>query len=80
VFWAVTSRSAVKYGERGRGLFSLQDATIAASFAWLQAVALGLDCCWVGAFDDDAVKRIFPRQVQADWRPVVILPVGYSAE
>lgn len=31
VFWAVPSRSAGKYGERGRVLFSLQDATIAAS-------------------------------------------------
>jgi nitroreductase len=80
VFWAVASRSAEKYGERGRDLFSLQDATIAASFAWLQAVALGLGCCWVGAFDDQRVKRIFRHEIEDDWRPVAILPVGYPAD
>jgi nitroreductase len=80
VFWAVPSRSADKYGARGRELFSLQDATIAASFAWIQAVALGLGCCWVGAFDDSAVKHIFRREIKADWRPVALLPVGYPAE
>jgi len=37
VFWAIESRSGAKYGERGRRLFSIQDATIAASFAWIQA-------------------------------------------
>jgi nitroreductase len=80
VFWAVPSRSAGTYGERGRELFSLQDATIAASFAWIQAVALGLGCCWVGAFDDNAVKHVFREQIKADWRPVALLPVGYPAE
>jgi len=79
VFWAVGSRSADKYGERGRQLFSLQDATIAASFAWIQAVAMGLGCCWVGAFDEDAVKQIFRREIKQDWRPIALLPVGYPA-
>ncbi len=80
VFWAVPSRSASKYGERGRDFFSLQDATIAASFAWLQAVASGLSACWVGAFDDDAVKSIFRNHIGSDWRPIALLPVGYAAE
>jgi nitroreductase len=80
VFWAVPSRSADKYGERGRELFCLQDATIAASFAWIQAVALGLGCCWVGAFEDNAVKHVFRGEIKADWRPVALLPVGYPAE
>jgi len=80
VFWAVPSRSASKYGARGRDLFALQDATIAASFAWLQAVASGLGACWVGAFDDDAVKGIFLNRIERDWRPIALLPVGYAAE
>jgi len=80
VFWAVPSLSAAKYGARGRELFSLQDATIAASFAWIQAVASGLSCCWVGAFDDDAVKHIFRGKIKPEQRPVALLPVGYSAE
>lgn len=80
VFWAVASRSADKYGERGRTLFCLQDATISASFAWIQAVTSGLGCCWVGAFDEDAVKRIFRKHIESDWRPVVLLPLGHPAE
>lgn len=80
VFWAVPSRSALKYGERGRNLFALQDATIAASFAWLQVVASGLAACWVGAFDDDAVYAIFRGEVGPDWRPIALMPIGYSAE
>lgn len=80
VFWAIGSKSAEKYGDRGRTLFSLQDATIAASFAWLQAVALGLGACWVGAFDEDAVKEIFRKDIKPDWRPIALLPIGYPAE
>ncbi len=80
VFWSVPSRSASKYGVRGRDLFALQDATIATSFAWLQTVASGLAACWVGAFDDEAVKSIFRERIGRDWRPIALLPVGYAAE
>jgi len=80
VFWAVPSRSAAKYGERGRNLFALQDATIAASFAWLQAVASGLGACWVGAFDDNAVRDIFRSDIGSDWRPIALMPIGYAGE
>lgn len=80
VFWAIPSRSAAKYGERGRTLYSVQDATIAASFAWIQAVALGLGGCWVGAFDENAVKDIFRNDIKPDWRPIALLPIGYAAE
>lgn len=80
VFWAVPSRSAAKYGKRGKDLFALQDATIAAGFAWLQAVASGLGGCWVGAFNDNAVNEIFRGQIGADWRPVALMPIGYPAQ
>jgi nitroreductase len=79
VFWAIGSKSAEKYGERGRTLFAVQDATISASFAWLQAVALGMACCWIGAFDEDAVKEIFRKDIKPDWRPIALLPLGYPA-
>jgi nitroreductase len=80
VFWAVPARSAAKYGERGRGLFALQDGTIAAAFAWLQAVGSGLGACWVGAFDNEAVKQIFGSEIGRGWCPVALLPLGYAAE
>lgn len=80
VFWAVASRSANQYGERGRDLYCVQDATLAASFAWIQAVALGFGGCWVGAFDEGAVKSIFRKEINEDWRPVALLPIGYPDE
>jgi len=77
-FLASPARSSRKYGKRGASLYSIQDATIAASFAWLAAVSQGLSCAWVGAFDDDEVRRIVgaPPSLQ----PIAILPVGYPAE
>ena len=78
VFFAVPGCSAMKYGGRGEELYSLQDATIAASFAWLQAVILGLGAAWVGAFDDNEVIKIMG--VGRGLRPVCIMPIGYSAE
>ena len=78
VFFSVPSRSARKYGKRGEDLYSLQDATISASFAWLQAVMLGLSCCWVGAFKESQVKDILG--IEKDWHPIALLPLGYLAE
>jgi len=77
VFFAVPLRSAAKYKERGKDLYCLQDATISASFAWLQAVMLGLSGCWVGAFEESQVKDIL--KIKEDWRPIALLPIGYSA-
>ena len=77
VFCANQARSAAKYRERGAGLYAIQDATIACTFAMLAATALGLGTVWVGAFDDAGVQRVLGRQ---DLLPVAILPIGYPAE
>lgn len=78
VFVANPERSARKYGQRGSHLYCLQDATIAASFAWLAAVDLGLTSVWVGAFDGEEVQKIL--NLPVSWYPVAILPIGYPAE
>lgn len=73
-----TDRSAAKYRQRGAGLYSVQDATIACAYAQLAATELGLGTVWVGAFDDDAVAKAV--NAKPDWKPVAILPIGYAAE
>jgi nitroreductase len=78
VFVSNPGRSARKYGARGRELYALQDATIAASYAQLAATDLGLASVWVGAFDDDAVASALG--IPGDWAPVAILPLGYPME
>ncbi len=67
-----------RYTERGTRLYTLQDATIACSFAMLAATNLGLGSVWVGTFDEKVVRMIVgapDSQV-----PVVILAVGYPGE
>lgn len=77
VFCAAPKESARRYGERGANLYSVQDATIAASYAQLAATALGLASCWVGAFDEEKVKEILKIEKEL---PVAIIPIGYAAE
>jgi nitroreductase len=67
-----------RYTERGTRLYTVQDATIACSFAMLAATNLGLGSVWVGTFDEKVVRLIIgapDSQV-----PVVILAIGYAAE
>jgi nitroreductase len=69
---------ARRYGERGAGLYSVQDASIAAAYAQLAATTLGLATCWVGAFDEAKVTRALA--LPATSRPVILIPVGTAAE
>ncbi len=78
VFCTHAARSAAEYGERGAEMYSMQDATIACTFAMLAATALGLATCWIGAFDPEKVRNVIgapPQHV-----PVAVLPVGYAAQ
>lgn len=78
VFCTDPPRSIAKYGDRGRDLYCIQDATIAATIGHLAAVALGLGSVLVGAFKTDQVARVVgapPHQV-----PILMLPVGHPNE
>jgi len=78
VFLANPQRSRWRYGRRGAELYCLQDATIACAYAQLAATAVGLGSCWVGAFDEEAVRRILAAPSQL--RPIAILPIGVPDE
>lgn len=78
VFLADPGRSARRYGRRGTVLYSIQDATIAATYAMLSATALDLGTCWVGAFDDDRVREVVG--APSDLVPVAVITIGYPAE
>lgn len=69
---------AARYGDRGEFLYALQDTAAAVENILLTAVDLGLASCWIGAFDEDAVRDALG--ITAPITPVAILPVGYSAE
>lgn len=78
VFCAHPARCVPRYGQRGRRLYAVQDATIACAFAMLAATALGLATVWVGAFDDEAVRSAIG--APEGLLPVSILPLGHAAE
>jgi nitroreductase len=77
VFSTHAARSSQKYGQRGESLYTVQDATIACTFAMLAATAVNLASVWVGAFRTEAVQEIIG--TPAGIVPVAILPIGYAA-
>ncbi len=78
VFLACPGESAKRYGARGEKLYSVQDATIAASYAQLSATALGLSTVWIGAFNGEEIKKALG--AGEELTPVAVIPVGYAAE
>ncbi len=78
VFFMNPARSRANYGERGATLYACQDASIAAAHAQLAVHALGLASVWVGAFDDDAVRRVV--SAPAGLVPSSLLVIGHAAE
>ncbi len=71
-------RSSVRYGDRGRSLYCIQDTSAAVENIILSAHSLGLGACWVGAFREEEVRQIL--RIPEGVRPVAIVPVGYPAE
>ena len=66
------------YGTRGEMLYSIQDCASAIQNMLLRAFDLGLGSCWIGAFDEDMVKRSL--KIPAEIRVQAILTIGYSDE
>ena len=54
------------------------DLSIALDHMSLQAVALGLGTCWIGAFYLDKVKEVL--EIPEDVKVVALLPLGYPKE
>ncbi len=73
---AVEQRTAAKYGRRAARYVQIEAGHAAQNVA-LQAVALGLGCTPVGAFDDEHLHSLLGAPAAA--RPLYLLPVGYPA-
>lgn len=64
------------YGERGL-MYSKQQSGAAIENMLLKITDLGLASCWIGAFDDEAIKKILKIPVDVDVE--ALLPIAYSA-
>lgn len=78
VVCADMEKIGLRYGERGIKLYFAQDTSNAIMIMLLTATALDLSSCWVGAFDEDKLKRILG--LPENLKPVAIISVGYAAE
>ncbi len=58
--------------------YHLIDAGIAGEHFVLQAAELGLGTCWIGWFDQKAVKRVL--SMPSGWTVCAMLTLGYPAE
>ncbi len=66
------------YGIRGERLYTIQNCATAIQNILLTAHSLGLGACWVGAFDEDMIKRDFG--IPDNVRPQAIITIGYADE
>lgn len=65
-----------KYGERGKNLYALQDATIFGAYFQLLLVDRGLASVWIGAFREDKIKKVLG--IKEFLTPVAIIALGYE--
>ena len=66
------------YGDRGEKLYIIQDCAAATQNMLLESHNLGLGACWVGAFDEDMVRKTLGMPQEA--RPQAIITLGYPDE
>ena len=76
VFCADPKKSGSRYKNRGEKLYSVQDATIACTYAQLAATSFGLSSCWVGSFEEGKIREI----IKTNLIPIAMLTIGYLKE
>ena len=78
VVCANEERTELRYGLRGKRLYSIQSCAAATENILLAAYSLGLGSCWVGAFDEDFLIRTLDIPPWA--RPQGVITLGYPDE
>ena len=75
IYSAIFSRMTGKYGERGRERYVCMDLGHTAQNIYLQAEALHLGTCAIGAFIDERISQIL--QLPENEEPLLLMPVGH---
>lgn len=73
VIIAIYGRTSVKYGKRTERYVNMEVGHVGQNI-YLQAVSLGLGTVMVGAFSDDALKRVL--NLPDDEHPLALYPLG----
>jgi len=72
---AIYERMTKKYGDRGRDRYVCMDLGHSAQNVYLQAEAMNLGTCAIGAFIDEKVAEVL--QLTAEEEPLYLMPIGY---
>ncbi|MCL2738178.1 MAG: SagB/ThcOx family dehydrogenase [Bacteroidales bacterium] len=75
VYSAIFSRMTEKYGDRGRERYVCMDLGHSAQNVYLQAEALRLGTCAIGAFVDNRISQVL--QLPQEEEPLYLMPVGH---
>jgi len=75
VVLANLEKIGLKYKERGKELYSVQDTAAATQNLLLAANDLGVGACWIGAFEENKVRTII--QAPNKIRPVAMITLGF---
>lgn len=71
-------RADRRYGERGRGLYALQESGAVMQNMLLEAFNQDLGAAWVGAFEEEPIRDLL--HIPERLRPVAIVTVGYPMD
>ena len=74
MYSAVFERNMVKYGQRGRERYVCMDLGHSAQNVYLQAYALNIGTCAIGAFTDLWLKQV--TGMTRNEEPLYIMPLG----
>jgi SagB-type dehydrogenase family enzyme len=74
VWSAVYERCTEKYGERGQERYVCMDLGHSAQNVYLQCGSLGLGTCAIGAFTDEALKKLIG--MTEEEVPLYVMPIG----
>lgn len=78
VYSAVFSRNTDKYGDRGRERYVCMDLGHSGENVYLQATAMGIGTCAIGAFTDKDVSKVIGMPEAEE--PLYIMPLGKLLE
>jgi len=76
IFSAVYKRTTDRYGKRGEDRYVCMDLGHSAQNVYLQATAMGMGTCAIGAFDDEQLEKLlqFPKEEKI----LYLMPVGFE--
>ena len=73
-----TEKAELNYGARGSRLYTIQNCAAAITNMLLAAHDIGLGACWIGAFDEELIRRAINLPTQVI--PQAVIPLGYTDE